>query len=149
MTKFAGAFASAALALAIGFGAGAAHAQCGNILDQPEEVYDAFLDFIGFGVFPIDDVSVCEKYVKTLVSACNKAVSDTASCRISVASSMGKSAKPICSVFKNEAGCLDDAKATAEAMRAGAEADAAVSHAVCNEELSEAALDDCLEGFPM
>ena len=88
----------------------AAHAQaCGNILEQPEDVYDTFVGQFGLA-FPLNDANACEKLAKAAVSACHKAVSDTASCQSSLTSSVYKGAKPVCSTFKNQSGCLDDAK---------------------------------------
>jgi hypothetical protein len=148
MTRVDGFVASAVLAAVLLLAGGAAHAQaCGSIPAQPEDVYDTFVDPLGI-TFPIGDASVCEKLTKAAVSACHKAVSDTASCLTSLASGVLKGTKPVCSTFKNQSGCLDDAKATADDDKADFAAQAEAAHAECDGIFAAAISQACLEGFP-
>jgi hypothetical protein len=143
-------FVTALLALAVLALIGkAAHAQaCGSILEQPEEVYDTFLGQLAI-TFPIEDASVCEKLTKAAVSACHKAVSDTASCQTSLASGVLKGTKPVCSTFKNQSGCLDDAKSVADGDKADAAAQAETAHAECDGGFEGAIANACANGLPM
>ena len=149
MTRFDGFVAGAVLAATLLLAAGAAHAQaCGSIPSQPEDVYDTFVSQLGLAL-PVGDSSVCDKLTKAAVSACHKAVSDTASCLTSLSSSVYKGTKPVCSTFKNQSGCLDDAKAVADGDKSDFAAMADTAHAECDDAFEAAIQQACMLGFPM
>jgi type IV secretory pathway TrbL component len=143
-------FVTALLALAVLALLGkAAHAQaCGSIGEQPEAVYDTFLNSLAI-TFPLGDSAACEKLTKAAISACHKAVSDTASCHTSLTSGVLKGTKPVCSTFKNQSGCLDDAKATADGDKADIASQADSANTVCDTEFAGAIANACNNGLPM
>jgi hypothetical protein len=127
----------------------AAHAQaCGDILEQPESVYETFLNTLAI-TFPLEDPAACEKLSKAAISACHKAVSDTASCQTSLTSGVLKGTKPVCSTFKNQSGCLDDAKATADGDKADIASQADSADNECDTEFAAAIANACNNGLPM
>jgi hypothetical protein len=145
MTKTLGA---ALVAAVLVLGAGEARAQaCGDFPDVPESVYDTFVDRVA-PALPIDDAAVCEKFTKAAVAACHKAVSEMAGCYDGLAGGLYKGLKAVCVVFKNQSGCVDDAKDLLDEDEAEIEEAAANAHAACDGILASEIDDTCMNGLP-
>ena len=138
------ALASALLAGVLWLGAEPASAQpCGDISDQPEEVLVLIAGELG-GLFPLGEAE-CAKLTKGAVSACRKAVSDTASCLGRQLKSFAKSAKLACT---SQGGGQDACEESFEMELAGAEEafaeDRAGATAACEDDFAVAIEAICL-----
>jgi hypothetical protein len=136
--------AATLLTAALWLGAEPAAAQpCGPVDDQPEELLLLIADELG-PLFPLGDAE-CAKFTKGAVSACKKAVADTASCIGRQLKSFSKSAKLACT---SQGGGQDACEASFEAELAGAEASIAEdvdgANAICEDEFADAIASLCL-----
>jgi len=124
----------------------AAHAQCGNFVAVPGDVFSIFSDRLE-PFAPIGDTAICTKIVKAALAACHAAVSDVASCSEGVATSSYKATKAACASSPDPKACAAIAKNQLDIDKAGIEDAAAPAHADCEANVENLATH-CLEGFP-
>lgn len=137
-----------AAVLALMLGAGEARAQaCGDIDDQPEEVFDEFVDNLGI-FFGGENEEMCEKIVKAAVAACHKAVSESAACQSSLVGSVLKGSKAACATSKGQSACNDEFKDGAAGAKNAIEAEADDTHEVCDAGFADELFEACMLGFP-
>src|SRR5215468_513257 len=87
----------------------AAHAQCGDVSEQPDDVFGIFSDRLE-PFAPIGDPAVCAKIVKAASAACHTAVSAVVSCTEGVAGSSYKATKAACATAVDPKACAAGAK---------------------------------------
>lgn len=126
----------------------AAHAQCGNIGDQPDEVLGIYSDRFEPYV-PIADAALCAKVTKTAIAACHAALSDWASCQEGVVGSSYKITKAVCATTQDPKSCAATAKGQLETDKMGIEEALAEVDPLCDQSFAAAILEICLEGFHM
>jgi hypothetical protein len=141
-------FVTAMLAIAVLALLGkAAHAQCGDIDDQPDDVLGIFSDRFEPYV-PIADAALCAKVTKTAVAACHAALSDWASCQEGVVGSSYKITKAVCATTPDPKACAASAKVQLETDRTSIATALAGVGPSCDLAFANAVLQICLEGFP-
>jgi len=136
--------AAALLAAALWLGAEPVAAQpCGPIEDQPEELLSLIAGELG-PLFPLGEAE-CAKLTKGAVSACKKAVADTASCIGRQLKSFSKSAKIACtSQGDGQAACEESFEAELAGAAASIAEDVAGAEALCEEEFAATIESICL-----
>lgn len=138
-------FVTAMLALAaLALLGKAAHAQpCGVIDEQPEEVLTLIAGELE-ELFPLGEAE-CAKLTKGAISACQRAVSDTAACLDRQIKSFGKSAKIACGAQGDgEDACNESFEAELAGATESFAEDAANADAICEDEFAEAFSSVCL-----
>ena len=136
--------AAALLAAALWLGAEPAAAQpCGPIDDQPEELLLLIADQLG-PLFPLGEAE-CDKFTKGAVSACQKAVADTASCIGRQLKSFAKSAKIACTSQGNgQDACEESFEAELAGAAESIAEDVTGASAICEEDFAAAVEGLCL-----
>jgi len=139
-----------ALSLALGISrqAGAAPAPvCESPDDQPGNVYEWLIPHAD-NYFPLDEKS-CEKFTKSAVAACHKAVSDAQKCQLNVLKTLAKLAKTTCQATGgNQASCAAGF-ASSVAEHSASLADAAqAGHYTCDEGFPSEVYGTCINGAP-
>lgn len=136
------------IALGMSRGAGAAPAPaCESPDDQPGNVYEWLIPHAD-SYFPLDAQS-CEKFRKSAVAACHKAVSDAQKCQANVLKAIAKLAKTTCSATSgNQTNCASGfASALVEHSANLADATEAGHHA-CDEGFQSEVYGTCISGSP-
>ena len=137
-------FAAALLATALWLGAEPAAAlPCGPVDDQPEELLSLIASELG-PLFPLGEAE-CAKFTKGAVSACRKAVADTASCIGRQLKSFSKSAKIACtSQGDGQAACEESFEAELAGAAASIAEDVAGANALCEDDFAAVIEGLCL-----
>jgi hypothetical protein len=146
----AGRLALIALALALGGSrpAGAAPPPaCESPDDQPGNVFEWLVPHANL-YLPLDANS-CEKFTKSAVAACHKAVSDASKCQANVLKTLSKLAKTTCAATSgNQANCASGfAGAVAEHSEYLADSTQAGHHA-CDEGFASEVYGTCINESP-
>lgn len=137
-----------ALALGIAHAAGAAPPPvCESPDDQPGNVYEWLIPHAD-EYFPLDP-KTCEKFTKSAVAACHKAVSDATKCQANVLKTLAKLAKTTCSETSgNQANCAAGFASSVAEHSDGLADSAAAGHYACDEGFQSEVYGTCINGAP-